>query len=84
MEPRISYNVLIGRGLSMKTFQGVAGVLAVLFMVNFMAACQEGDKNKENVAKKCPELEKAKLGTLVLTVLYSVTLFMSSTMHSEN
>ena len=53
----------------MKTFQGVAGIFAVLFMVIFTAACQEGDKSKENVAKKCPELEMTKVDAIVKKVV---------------
>jgi thiol:disulfide interchange protein DsbC len=53
----------------MKTFQGVAGIFMVLFMVVFMAACQGGDNSKQNVAKKCPELEMTKVDALVKKVV---------------
>jgi thiol:disulfide interchange protein DsbC len=53
----------------MKTFQGVAGILAVLFMVFFTAGCQEGYKNKEDIAKKCPELEMTKVDAIVKKVV---------------
>jgi thiol:disulfide interchange protein DsbC len=53
----------------MKTFQGFAGIFAVLFMVNFTAGCQEGYKSKEDIAKKCPELEMTKVDAIVKKVV---------------
>lgn len=53
----------------MKTFQVVAGVFAVLFMIISIPACQGGDAGKQNVAKKCPELELTKVDAIVKKVV---------------
>jgi thiol:disulfide interchange protein DsbC len=53
----------------MKTFQGVAGIFAVLFMIISTTACQTGDNSKQNVAKKCPELEMTKVDAIVKKVV---------------
>jgi thiol:disulfide interchange protein DsbC len=53
----------------MKTFQGVAGIIAVLFMVLSTPACQTADKGEKNVAKRCPELEMAKVDAIVKKVV---------------
>ena len=53
----------------MKIFQRVAGTFAVLFMVLSTPACQTADKSETNVAKKCPELEMAKVDAIVKKVV---------------
>ncbi len=52
----------------MKTVQSVAGIFAVLFMIISTPACQGGD-SKQNVAKKCPELEMTKVDAIVKKVV---------------
>jgi thiol:disulfide interchange protein DsbC len=53
----------------MKTFQGVAGIFAVLFTVISTTACQTADTSKKNVAEKCPELEMKKVDAIVKKVV---------------
>jgi thiol:disulfide interchange protein DsbC len=53
----------------MKTFQSLAGMFAVLFMVIATTACQTADKSGQNVAKKCPALEMTKVDAVVKKVV---------------
>ena len=53
----------------MKTFQGVAGILRGAVHGYFYGRMSEGDKSKENVAKKCPELEMTKVDAIVKKVV---------------
>ncbi len=53
----------------MKIFQDVAVISAVLFLAIFAPSCQSADKSERNVAKKCPELEKTKVDSIVKKVV---------------